>query len=73
LKNTVLCDEYQFIHFAGQTWNGSVHDSTMVVEELPSLEAHKPYGLWFIKDKGYRPEGVHLIEPFKAKAQSSAH
>jgi hypothetical protein len=70
LKNTVLCDEYQFVHFAGQTWNGSVHDSTMAVEELPSLKALKPYGLWFSKDKGYqgyRPEGAHLIEPFKAR------
>jgi hypothetical protein len=70
LKNTVLYDEYQFIHFAGQTRNGSVHDSTMAVEELPSLEALKPYGLWFSKDKGcqgYRPEGAHLIEPFKAR------
>ncbi len=70
LKNKVLCDEYQFIHFAGQAWNGSVHDSTMAVEELPSLEALKPYGLWSSKDKGYqgyRPEGAHLMEPFKAR------
>ena len=70
LKNTLLCDEYQFVHFAGQTWNGSVHDSTMAVEELPSLEAFKPYGLWCCKDKayqGYCQKGVHLIELFKAK------
>lgn len=70
LKNTVLCDEYQFIFFAGPTWNGSMHDRTMVEEELPSLEALAPYQLWFSKDRGYqayRPAGVHLLEPFKAR------
>jgi len=70
LKNTVVCDEYQFVHFAGPTWNGSMHDSTMTTEELPSLEALSPYQLWFSKDRGYqgyRPAGVHLLEPFKAR------
>lgn len=70
LKNTVLCDEYQFIHLAGPTWNGSMHDKTMAVEELPSLEAVQSYDLWLSKDKGYqgyRPSGVHLLEPYKAR------
>lgn len=69
LKNTVLCDEYQFVHFTGQTWNGSMHDVAMALEELPNLKAFAPYNLWGCKDKGYqgyRPEGVHLLEPFKA-------
>ena len=69
VKNTVLCDEYQFIHFAGPTWLGSMHDKTMIMEELPNLNPLESYDLWFSKDKGYQgyqPQGVHLLEPFKA-------
>lgn len=69
IKNTVLCDEYQFIHFAGPTWNGSMHDKTMIEQELPDLSQLESFELWLSKDKGYqsyRPEGVHLLEPIKA-------
>lgn len=70
VKNTVVCDETQFIHFVGPTWSGAIHDKTMIMEELPNLEAFEGYELWFSKDKGYQgyqPEGVHLLEPFKAR------
>lgn len=70
VKNTVVCDESQFIHFAGPTWSGAMHDRAMIDEELPSLDALESYGLWFSKDKGYQgyqPKGVHLLEPFKAR------
>lgn len=70
LKNTVMCDEYQFVHFAGPTWNASMHDRSMIAEELPDLSDLAHYQLWMSKDKGYqgyRPAGVHLLEPFKAK------
>jgi len=70
VKNTVVCDECQFIHFAGPTWSGAMHDRAMIAEELPSLDALKAYSLWFSKDKGYQgyqPQGVHLLEPFKAR------
>lgn len=30
VKNTVVCDEWQFIHFAGPTRNGSIHDKAMI-------------------------------------------
>ena len=69
VKNTVICDEWQFIHFAGQTWNGSIHDKAILEQELPSLEPLKAFELWFSKDKAYqkyRPDGVHLLEPFRA-------
>lgn len=67
LKNTVLCDEYQFIHFTGPTWNGSIHDKTMAAQELPDLNRLQAYQLWLSKDKGYQPAGVHLLELYKAK------
>lgn len=70
LKNTVICDEYQFIHLAGPSWNGSMHDKAMAAEELSDLTALQEYNLWFSKDKGYqgyRPAGVHLLEPYKAR------
>lgn len=69
IKNTVLCDEYQFIHFVGPTWYGSMHDKTMIVEELPDLSALQSYQLWLSKDKAYQayqPKGVHLLEPIRA-------
>lgn len=28
IKNTVICDEVQFIHFLGDTWRGAIHDKT---------------------------------------------
>lgn len=70
LKNTILCDEYQFIHFVGPTWYGSMHDKTMILEELPNLSQLESYQLWLSKDKAYQayqPKGVHLLEPIKAR------
>ena len=68
LKNTLICDEFQFIHFAGPTWLGSMHDKTIINLELPSLNFLKSYELWLSKDKGYQkyqPFGVHLLEPIR--------
>jgi hypothetical protein len=69
LKNTVASDEYQFVHFAGFTHRGAIHDKTMIEPEMPHLKALEAFQLWFSKDKayqGYQPQGVHLLEPFKA-------
>lgn len=33
-KNSVLCDEYQFIHFLGFTWRGAIPDKAMAEQEL---------------------------------------
>ena len=69
-KNSVLCDEYQFIHFLGPTWRGAVHDKAMAEQELPSLEQLSVQHIWMVKDTGYQgycPSGVVLLEPFKAK------
>lgn len=68
-KNTVLCDEYQHIYFLGPTWRGAIHDKAMIEQEIPSLRSKYFDQLWFSKDtgyQGYRPEGVHLLEPYKA-------
>jgi len=70
LKNSVISDEFQFVHFAGFTHRGAIHDKTMITDEIPDLSLLKKYELWFSKDKAYQsyqPSGVHLLEPFKAK------
>lgn len=70
VKNTLLSDERQFIHFVGPTWHGAMHDKAMVEHELPSLDQLAMWQLWLSKDKayqGYQPKGAHLLEPFKAR------
>ncbi len=70
LKNSILSDEHQFIHFLGYTFRGAVHDKTMAEQELPNLTPLQLYNLWLSKDKAYQAylvAGVHLLEPFKAK------
>ena len=70
VKNSVLADEYQFVHFLGSTYRGARHDKTILDEELPDFKAPCFEDLWLSKDsgyQGYRPEGVHLLEPFKAR------
>ena len=69
LKNTVICDEFQFIHFAGFTHRGAISDKAMIEDEIPDLEALKDFMLFFSKDKGYQaydPDGVFLLSPYKA-------
>lgn len=69
LKNTVLCDEFQFIHFAGFTHRGAISDVKMARQELPTLEGLGNDTIIATKDKGYqgyRPEGVFHFEPYKA-------
>lgn len=70
IKNTILSDESQFIHFLGFTYRGAVHDKTLAEEELPDFSALSDYDLWLSKDKAYQkydPEGVHFLAPFKAR------
>ena len=69
LKNSVICDEFQFIHFAGFTHRGAIHDKAMIEQEIPHFNDLQTPFLWFTKDKGYQaycPEGVFLLEPYKA-------
>lgn len=69
VKNTVVCDEYQFIHFLGPTWRGAIHDKRMVEQELPDWSDLDIADIWLTKDTGYlgyNPTGVILLEPFKA-------
>lgn len=69
VKNSVLNDENQFIHFAGLTFPGPTNDKTIADQEIPDFSSLQEWELWFTKDKGYQgyvPKGVHLLEPFKA-------
>lgn len=71
IKNTVVCDELQFIHFLGYTWRGAIHDKAMAEIELPDFINRVFAEQWFLKDTGYQgyiPEGVNSIEPYKKKA-----
>ena len=69
IKNSVICDEMQFIHFLGPTWRGALHDSSMIGEELPTLDHPVFDQLWLSKDSGYQgydPPGVHLLASRRA-------
>ncbi len=69
VKNSVLNDENQFIHFAGLTFPGPTSDKSMADQEIIDFSKFQKWELWFSKDKGYQgyqPKGVHLLEPFKA-------
>ena len=68
-KNTVICDEYQFIHFLGSTWRGAIHDKKMIEQEIPDWSTLDMEHIWLTKDSGYQgydPDGVIVLEPFKA-------
>ena len=69
VKNSVINDEYQFIHFVGLTFPGPTSDKVMADLELSDFSMLQKWKLWLTKDKGYQgyqPQGVHLLEPFKA-------
>ncbi len=71
IKNTVVSDELQFIHFLGPTWRGAIHDKAMIEIELPDFKNSVYAKQWFLKDTGYQgyiPEGVNSIQPYKKKA-----
>ena len=70
IKNTVICDEVQFIHFLGYTWRGAIHDKTMLENEFPDFKHQAFLAQWLLKDTGYQgylPDGVHSIQPYKKK------
>ena len=70
IKNTVVCDEFQFIHFLGYTWRGAIHDKAMIEQELPDF-SHCIFELQtLLKDTGYQgydPDGVACLQPMKKK------
>lgn len=72
IKNTVICDELQFIHFLGCTWRGAIHDKTMLEIEFPDFNHEVFFEQWLLKDTGYQgyiPMGVDSIQPYKKKAK----
>jgi hypothetical protein len=68
IKNTIVCDEFQFIQFLGHTWRGAIHDKEMMVQELPDL-LHSVFSKQtLLKDTGYQgytPSGVACLQPMK--------
>ena len=61
----MVCDEFQFIHFAGFTYRGAISDKAMIEEELPDFKGLEHPFLPLTKDKGYQgynPEGVYIFE-----------
>jgi len=70
IKNTVICDELQFIHFLGYTWRGAIHDKTMIEIELPDFNHPIFEQQTLLKDTGYQsyePTGVKTLQPMKKK------
>ena len=71
VKNTVINDEFRFIHFIGPSHRGAVHDKRMIDTEIESF-AHPVFaGQWLTKDTGYQgylPVGINLLQPYKKKA-----
>jgi len=70
IKNTVICDEFQFIHFLGDTWRGAIHDKTMIEIELPDFNNPVFNRQALLKDtgyQGYNPKGVKSLQPMKKK------
>lgn len=54
VKNTIIADEYQFIHFLGDTHRGAQHDKALADQEIPDFTADCYKDLWFAKDTGYQ-------------------
>jgi DDE superfamily endonuclease/Helix-turn-helix of DDE superfamily endonuclease len=64
VKNNLLCDNSQYIHYLSPTEPGSVHDKT-IANEYP---LHLPEGSVLKQDLGFvghEPEGVLVEIPFK--------
>ena len=70
IKNTVICDEFHFIHFLGYTWRGAIHDKAMIEIEFPDFNNPVFNRQTLLKDtgyQGYNPEGVESLQPTKKK------
>lgn len=64
LKNNLLCDDTQYIHYLSPTENGRMHDKK-IADEYPLL---LPVGSVLRQDLGFighAPSGVLVEQPFK--------
>lgn len=64
VKNNLLCDEFQYIHYLSPTELGSVHDKT-IADEYPLV---LPYGSVLKQDLGFighTPNNITVEIPFK--------
>jgi hypothetical protein len=64
VKNNLLCDDSQYVHYLSPTESGSVHDKT-IADEYPILlpiNSVLRQDLGFI---GHNPEGIIIEVPFK--------
>lgn len=70
LKNNLLCDDTQYIHYLSPTENGSMHDKK-IADQYP---LHLPAGSVLRQDLGFvgqAPVGVVIEQPFKKPKNGS--
>lgn len=70
VKNSIINDEFRFVHFVGQSHRGAMHDKRMITEEIENFDHPVFKEQWLTKDtgyQGYNPSGVHLLAPFKKR------
>lgn len=70
LKNNLLCDDTQYIHYLSPTENGSMHDKK-IADTYP---LHLPKGSVLRQDSGFighAPVGVLVEQPFKKPKKGS--
>jgi hypothetical protein len=64
VKNNLLCDDNQYVHYLSPTENGSVHDKT-IADEYPIFLPFKSVLRQDMGFIGHNPEGVIIEIPFK--------
>lgn len=70
MKNNLLCDDLQYIHYLSPTENGSMHDKK-IADAYP---LHLPKGSVLRQDLGFlghAPLGVIIEQPFKKPKNGS--
>lgn len=70
VKNSIINDEFRFVHFVGQSHRGAMHDKRMITEEIENFDHPIFKDQWLTKDtgyQGYNPNGVHLLAPYKKR------
>ncbi len=70
LKNNLLCDDTQYIHYLSATENGHMHDKK-IADQYPLL---LPVGSVLRQDLGFighAPSGVLIEQPFKKPPKGS--
>jgi hypothetical protein len=70
VKNSVINDEFRFVHYVGPSHRGAMHDKRMITEEIENFDHSTFQDQWLTKDtgfQGYNPTGVNLLAPYKKR------